>query len=137
MVGETDLGKLLATMRPVLAEGVYMFATIAKGDPAPAGVEPVMMFREAEGLTLIVDEATAKQYGLAAIFRSRMITLDVHSSLEAVGFLAAITACLAKASMGVNPVAGYYHDHLFVLEDRADEAMNLLHQLAQDAGRTS
>ena len=52
-----------------------------------------------------------------------MITLNIHSSLEAVGFLAAITARLAAAGMGVNPVAGYFHDHLFVPAERAEDAM--------------
>ena len=61
-----------------------------------------------------------------------MITLNVHSSLDAVGFLAAITTRLATAGMGVNPVSGYFHDHLFVPADRADEAMAILEALAGD-----
>ena len=59
-----------------------------------------------------------------------MITLDIHSSLAAVGFLAAVAGHLAGHGMGVNPVSGYYHDHLFVPEDRADDAMRALHALA-------
>ncbi len=70
--------------------------------------------------------------GLAASFRCRMITLTVHSSLEAVGFLAAVTARLARAGMGVNPVSAFHHDHLFVPADRADEAMEILRQLANE-----
>jgi len=62
-----------------------------------------------------------------------MITLNIHSSLEAVGFLAAITTRLASAGMGVNPVSAFYHDHLFVPADRADEAMALLTQLAEES----
>ena len=68
--------------------------------------------------------------GLSAQFRCRMITLEIHSSLQAVGFLAAVTARLAAADMGVNPVSGYFHDHLFVPEDRAEEAMRILSELA-------
>jgi hypothetical protein len=64
-----------------------------------------------------------------------MITLEVHSSLEAVGFLAAIATRLAAAGIGVNPVAGYFHDHLFVPEARAEEAMRLLDELAAEHGR--
>jgi hypothetical protein len=36
----------------------------------------------------------------------------VHSSLDAVGFMAAVTTRLAKINIGVNPVSGFYHDHL-------------------------
>ncbi|RWD18536.1 ACT domain-containing protein, partial [Mesorhizobium sp.] len=50
---------------------------------------------------------------------------------EAVGFLAAITTRLAGAGMGVNPVSAFYHDHLFVPADRAEEAMAMLMELAE------
>ncbi len=91
-----------------------------------------MIFREREGDTLILLEEEARAAGLASVFRSRMITLNIHSSLDAVGFLAAITARLAAAGMGVNPVSGYFHDHLFVPADRADEAMTILEGLAAE-----
>jgi hypothetical protein len=61
-----------------------------------------------------------------------MVTLNIHSSLEAVGFLAAITTRLATAGMGVNPVSAFYHDHLFVPADRAEEALELLMELAEE-----
>jgi hypothetical protein len=62
-----------------------------------------------------------------------MITLEIHSSLEAVGFLAAITARLAEAGMGVNPVSAFHHDHLFVPAERAAEALRILEAVARDA----
>ncbi|ESW66270.1 ACT domain-containing protein [Mesorhizobium sp. M1148] len=132
MAGETDLKKLLAAMTPELLPDVYVFATLTPGISRQAGLDPVMVFREREGVTLIVTEDAARAAGLTASFRCRMITLNVHSSLEAVGFLAAITARLAAAGMGVNPVSAFYHDHLFVPAERAEEAMELLRQLAKD-----
>ena len=42
-----------------------------------------MRFGEREGTTLILLEDQAKAAGLAGTFRCRMITLDIHSSLEA------------------------------------------------------
>ncbi|RWB51268.1 ACT domain-containing protein [Mesorhizobium sp.] len=131
MNGETDLQRLLASMTPHLLPGVYVFATLAPGAAVPDGLEPVMQFREREGLTLILPEDQAKAAGLMGAFRCCMITLNVHSSLEAVGFLAAITTRLATAGMGVNPVSAFYHDHLFVPAERAEEAMKLLQELAQ------
>ncbi|TIM21889.1 MAG: ACT domain-containing protein, partial [Mesorhizobium sp.] len=59
-------------------------------------------------------------------------TLNIHSSLEAVGFLAAITTRLAAAEIGVNPVSAFYHDHLFVPVDRAEEAIDVLRRLAEE-----
>ncbi|RUU06598.1 ACT domain-containing protein [Mesorhizobium sp. USDA-HM6] len=135
MTGETNLQKLLASMTPQLLPDVHVFATLAPGIAVPDGLDPVMSFREREGLTLIVTEDEAKLAGLAGTFRCRMITLDIHSSLEAVGFLAAITARLAAAGMGVNPVSAFYHDHLFVPAEQAEEALAILRQLAAEAAR--
>jgi hypothetical protein len=62
-----------------------------------------------------------------------MITLDVHSSLEAVGFIAAISARLTQANIGVNPVSGFFHDHLFVPFGREADALKLLAEMAEEA----
>ncbi|MAN16058.1 ACT domain-containing protein [Alterinioella nitratireducens] len=130
MSGETDLGKLLAGLRATLVPDTYVFATLT--GPIPQGVTARMVFREAEGTTLIVTRAEAEAAGLAYEFPSRMITLDVHSALEAVGFIAVIATELAKAGMGVNPVAGFYHDHIFVPEGREGDALRILARIAAD-----
>ena len=132
MPGETDLKKLLGSMSPELLPGIFVFATLPPGTPIPAGIDPVMTFCEREGDTLILSEDEAKAAALPSAFRSRMITLNVHSSLDAIGFLAAITARLAAAGMGVNPVSGYFHDHLFVPVDRADKAMAILEDIVTE-----
>jgi hypothetical protein len=41
-----------------------------------------------------------------------------------------MTARLADAGIGVNAVSAFYHDHLFVPEDRADEALTLLQKMS-------
>ena len=63
-----------------------------------------------------------------------MITCEVHSSLEAVGFLAVIANVLKEKNMGVNPVAGFFHDHLFVPLGCEEEAMSALRELAVKNG---
>lgn len=132
MTAEKDLETLLASMQPDLRPGVFAFMTVPEGMALPAGLAPVMVFHEKEGTTLIVDRHAALEEGHDVVFPSRMITLAIHSSLDAVGFLAAVTARLAAAGMPVNPVAGYHHDHLFVPEDRAEEALILLKALAEE-----
>lgn len=130
MSGETNLEALLGSMKPHLVEGLFVFVTGPEGG-LPAGAEPQMVFREAEGTTWILEQSEALAHGLEFEFPCRMISLEVHSSLEAVGFLARITAALAARGMGVNPVSGFYHDHLFVPEARATEAMEILAQFAK------
>lgn len=133
MSGEMDLTVLLRGLQADLVEGVFVFATVPAG-AVPQDLQPRMMFHEAEGVTLIVLQSEAKAHGIDYAFPCRMITLNVHSALEAVGFIARIATELAKRGMGVNPVAGFYHDHLFVPEDRAMDAMDILAQIARDAG---
>lgn len=70
-------------------------------------------------------------------FPCRMITLNVTSSLEAVGFMAVIATELSKRGMGVNPVSGFYHDHLFVAVGNEVEAVEALTALAKDAALRS
>jgi hypothetical protein len=62
-----------------------------------------------------------------------MITLAVHSSLEAVGFLACITDRLTREGIACNVVAAYHHDHLFVPLARADDALGVLRNLAAES----
>lgn len=55
-----------------------------------------------------------------------MITLSIHSSLDAVGFIAAVAGKLAQHGISVNPISAYYHDDLFVPSETADRAMKVL-----------
>ena len=133
MPGETDLKTLIASMRPRLQPDHFVFVSLPHGESVPATIDPVMVFREDEGRTLVVEHQAAARAGLTGTYLCRMITLDVHSSLEAVGFLAAITTRLAAVGMPVNPVSAYHHDHLFVPADREEEAMAILEAMAREA----
>lgn len=137
MPGETSLNALLTTLRPTLQPETYVFATIpfSKETKLPADVraEAVMTFREREGLTLILDQQIATRYNIEYTYVSRQITLDVHSSLAAVGFMASISTRLAKAGFSANPVSAYFHDHIFVLADQAEGVMRELKGIQEEA----
>ncbi|SDP22361.1 ACT domain-containing protein [Afipia sp. GAS231] len=133
MTGGRDLAALLQNMKPEMREGVFVFCTIAEDAEIPAAIRPLLTFRETEGTTLVIRQDEAERLGLSCQFTARLITLTVHSSLQAVGFLAAITARLAAAGISVNAVSAFYHDHLFVPEHRADEALRLLQDMARRA----
>ena len=79
------------------------------------------MIREDEGLTAIRAHPDG---GWARI------SLEVHSSLSAVGLSAALSSALADAGISANIVAALRHDHLFVPWDRREEAMHCLQSLA-------
>jgi hypothetical protein len=133
MEAETDLQRLLASMEPELHPGEYVFAVVSPADFKEVQAAAWGWFRESEGITLILEKNAAYAAHLDFAFPSRLITLTVHSSLEAIGFLAVITEKLATAGISVNAVSAYYHDHLFVPVEKADLAMDVLHQIMADA----
>ncbi|WGS23484.1 MULTISPECIES: ACT domain-containing protein [unclassified Bradyrhizobium] len=122
MAGERNLDTLLRGMKPELQDGIFVFCTIAADEDVPVGIRPLLTFREQEATTLVIRREEAERAGLRYQFASRLLTLTVHSSLDAVGFLAAVSARLAHADISVNAVSAFYHDHLFVPEHRANEA---------------
>jgi hypothetical protein len=130
MSGETNLSILLNSMQPVLREGEYVFCSIDHHNSNYLELNPVCLFYEDEGLTLILNRESADATALPYTSVFRLITLSVHSSLDAVGFLAAITSKLAEHSISVNPVSAYYHDHLFVPAAQAEEVMELLQEFS-------
>lgn len=127
MTGTRDLDELLATMSPELQPGRYVFTTVRS---VPDGAEPVVVVREAEGTTLVLEREQADRLGLTYAYVAAMITLRVHSSLDAVGLTAAVSQALTDRGIGCNVVAGHFHDHLFVPDERADKALTALHEIA-------
>jgi hypothetical protein len=127
LAGERNLEKLLRSMSPVLVKGDYVFCTLKNsryGDYADA--MPIASFEEAEGLTLVLPKEAADSSDLPYDGIFRCITLGVHSSLEAVGLTAAVAGKLATHGIAANVIAAYFHDHIFVQANHAEQAIGLL-----------
>ena len=133
IVGETDLQRLLAGLAPELAARPRAIRPQPAGEAAPA--DAIMLFREHEGVTVVVavDDAAVNHARDEPLWAQ--ITLRIHSSLEAVGMLAAIAGALAARKIPCNAVSAYYHDHLFVPWARRDEAIDALREFS-DGTRT-
>lgn len=130
MSGETDLQKLLQGMTPKLNEGEFVFCVVDSSQAA-AALNPLCIFREEEGVTVIIPKQQADDVALPYSTTCAWITLAVHSSLEAVGLTAAVSKVLTDANISCNVVAAYYHDHLFVPVKDAKLAMDALEKLTQ------
>lgn len=129
MVGISDIQKLLSNISPKLRNEEYVFLTFNEDVPTELTSNSICSFREEEGITLILEKSIADENKFTYEAVWSMITLDIHSDLEAVGFLAAISAKLAEAGISVNCVSAYYHDHLFVTIDNKDEAMKVIESI--------
>ena len=131
MPAERDLAVLLSSMEPERQPGSFVFTT---GDEVPPDVQPVVVVREAEGVTAVLERSRADELGLAYDLVTAMISLRVHSALDAVGLTAAVATELGDHDISCNVVAGYFHDHLFIPEADADRAVALLRGLAARSG---
>ena len=129
MFSEKNLDKLLRNMQPEMHAGEFVFCVMPGENYLMDHVNPVCIFYEKEGMTLILprSEAIAQNFSFDLVFK--MITLNVHSSLDSVGFIAVISTRLSTFGISVNPISAYYHDHLFVPCKDAEKAMKILKEL--------
>jgi uncharacterized protein len=129
MNGETDLATLLKNMQPSCDRRMFVFVSIDEVRYKQLQIVPMGIFRETEGITIIASQEDADLEALPYSDIWALITLTVHSSLTAIGFLAAVTQKLAAAGISVNAISAYYHDHLFIPWNDRDRALNLLMDL--------
>lgn len=130
MAGEKNLKKLIQQMEPSLQLGSFVFCTVPEGFDFQ-NKELVATFMEKEGKTVVLAQAMADQLGLAYEMTMAWITLNVHSSLEAVGLTAAVANALATKNISCNVMAGYYHDHIFIPQSDAGIALQTLLKLSK------
>lgn len=80
-------------------------------------------------MTLVLAKDKADEAGLQYEGAFRQITLTVHSSLAAVGLTAAVSTKLTSKDISANVIAAYYHDHIFVSNNKAEQALSALKEL--------
>ncbi|MDV7142281.1 ACT domain-containing protein [Tropicimonas sp. TH_r6] len=120
-----DGSEMVRQMSPRLLAGRYVFRTLEAGAGQAELSAALGMFREEEGLSVIVEAGPddADAY--------RQITLDVHSALDGVGLTAAVSVTLAELNIPSNVVAANHHDHIFVPEQMAEAALDALRRLSR------
>ena len=123
--GETNLQSLIANMEPILNDGEYVFVSLSSIESIPSAMI-VSTMKEKEGITVVLSKADAENLGLKFEFVASWITLNIHSSLEAVGLTAAFSTELGRNDISCNVIAGFYHDHIFVDKKDNNKAMDVL-----------
>jgi hypothetical protein len=124
--GESDLDHLIRNMQPVLEDEELIFCSLPPDQAERYFPICQGFYAEREGITIIISRHLADLDGLAYDYVFKRITLDVFSSLGAVGFLARVTEILAAQGISVNVVSAFYHDHLYVQADQAQLAVDTL-----------
>lgn len=123
--GETDLEAMLATLSVDRRPGVFTFVAVRVPTPGLLAAADAMVV-EGELTTLVLPIEAAQRAGLPITVEMAWLTLQVYSSLEAVGLTAAIGERLASRGIACNVLAGYHHDHVLVPSARVDDAISAL-----------
>ncbi len=94
--------------------------------------------READGLTLLLDERDLVELGdlLADAAREpdayRVVTFTPTLPWDLVGFLAKVAAVMAEEGVPIGAVSAYDRDHLFVRDALAERTVDALRRAAGD-----
>lgn len=123
--GETDLDKMLATMRVERRPGVFAFVAV-EAPAADLVAAAHAIVTEGKLTTLVLPLAAAELAGLPTDPEMAWLSLTVQSSLEAVGLTAAFSKTLGDVGIPCNVLAGFQHDHILVPVDRAQDAVDAL-----------
>ena len=130
MSGIKDLDILLSNIEPILDKDEFIFCTFPDYNSGQlTRLQPIGFFKEKEGITFIITKESAISEKISFDSTYCLISLNVHSSLEAVGLTAAVSTKLAEKNISANVVAAYYHDHIFIPADKAEQAMKALIEL--------
>lgn len=104
---------------------------LAVDDPPSLGDGVEALVRETDRVTVVATVERAARSGWQSDFEAGWLTLDVHSSLAAVGLTAAVARALAERGIPCNVLAGLANDHLLVPVDDVDEAMTALAEVGR------
>jgi len=130
MGGEVSLQNILKNLNPLLNEGKYVYCKVDDIDTIPLS-KILFLFKEAESITIVLKKEEAETLNLEFSYVASWITLEVHSSLSAVGLTAKFSQALSDAGISCNVVAAYFHDHIFVDEKDAVKAIEVLNALKE------
>ena len=131
MPGETDLDKILKSLNPELSEEEYIFCTYKNRSPKLIESDSWAIIQEQEGTTYILERRKAEKYQIEFESVFKRITIKIFSSLNAVGLTAVISRRLANLGISANIVSGYFHDHIFIPTEKANEAKRAIEEIQQ------
>ena len=131
MSAKENLKEILENLNPYLVKESFIFMT--SKEPIKElvnSLNPLATFIENEGSTLVITKETADKNSIHYETIFTCISLSVHSSLESSGLIATLSGELSKQDIPANVFAGYFHDHIFVPNDMAKKALEIISSIS-------
>lgn len=125
---KSKLQELIDHLSPYQNSGEYVFCSIGL-DHDIYELDVIASFAEKEGRSIVVPKSKAEEMNWKHSNSFAWITLQVYSSLDAVGLTATVSAALTENNISCNIIAAYNHDHLFVPFRDAKRAIQILENL--------
>ncbi|PHH68769.1 hypothetical protein CDD82_294 [Ophiocordyceps australis] len=134
LIVDVAISRILSTLTLKLNPTTFVFTCLSNSSCLPPISEMQLLFRETEGITLLVSLQFATTQNMRYFSPCRIIAVDVETSGQRTvpGLMATLASVLATRNLGLNSVSAFYHDHLLVPAGREDEALELLAQLASE-----
>lgn len=104
---------------------------------SPRGASPFLIFADRHEVTLMLAENDLQSMR-HAIGEAKMeggfslLTLDIELDLDVVGFMAEISAVLAKADVPIFPISAFSRDHLLIKQNDLASALAALGSVVED-----
>ena len=114
------------TLLPFLNPGTFVFVT--SSDSAIAKTSSILIFKELEGYTHIINSHQNKEK-YNDLEKWAWITLNYQSELNEIGITAKFSNALSMEKIPCNVVAGFYHDHIFVPYNDRHKAIELIEKI--------
>lgn len=129
-MADKSISALLSTLAPQLDERELVFCKVDEQACRRLNVLPVCLFKEANGISIVLERSQADQLALPYSGIWSLITCTVDSQLSEVGFLSAVTFRLAASGIRVKPVSGCSQDFWFVPRHDVDRVRSILLELS-------
>ena len=132
MGNKLNLGNIPKNGKVYVWEGTY---AMVKAERPCRGAAVVI--RDRKEITCLVEQSLVRPAGLLAVDAGwKVITFDMILPFGLIGFLARVSAALAKAGISICALSAYSTDHILVKAENLEKALACMEKLGFMVDRT-
>lgn len=130
MNAQVQFERYLQKLTPIMNREALALCRIDEADLREVLDDCLCVFRESEGVCVLLPSRVARERQLSADGDYRQITLHFANRLPIPGLAAAVVRELADAGLQGDMISARCHEHILVRERDASQAMQILHGIS-------